>query len=283
MAQNFKDNGQLLPKELTNAILLKAYENSVVGQLSGNQAIKFGETSIPVFQSGAALGQVAEQGTYGKSTVSTSFKTLTPIKMGTIIVVSKELAQYDPANILDHIEADLTAAVAKAFDDLILSGKDGKGVAVTNQSNVFESAKRVEVAGGDYKAAILAALDSASEDYDPNGIAFDTSLRSRLAGVVGEVQYGLPNLATPNLQIAGYNAVANRAVGRAGGKLIVGDWTKVKAGFTESVTIEKSDQVVVDGVSMFETDQIALKVSTRIGGVVLDTDAFAIVEEPAEG
>lgn len=282
MAQNFKDNGQLLPKELTNAIMLKGYEDSVVGRLAGNTPIKFGETSIPIFEGGSELGLVEEAGEIGTSTVSTKFKTLSPVKLATILTVSRELAELDPAEMMTHIEADLAAAVAKAYDNLILGGK-AKGVAVLGQEFINQTTKRVEVAGGDYKSAIVAAVEAVAADYDPTAIAFDTSLRARLAGVVNETQVGLADLASPRLQIAGYNAEGARTVGANGAKLIVGDWSKVRAGFAEDVRVTRSTDATVNGVNMFANDMVALRVTTRIGGVILDTDAFAVIEDVVAG
>lgn len=279
MAQNFKDNGQLLPKELTNAIMLKGYEDSVVGRLAGTTPIKFGETSIPVYNGEAQLGQVAEASAIGTSSVSTSFKTLTPVKVGTIIPVSRELAEYDPVQIMEHIEADLAASVARAFDALILSGKDGKGVSVTAQSNVNETTKRIELVNGNYKESIVAAIEAVGTDYDATGVAFDTSLRARLAGVVNETQVGLADLSSPRLQIAGLTGEASRNVGKSGLKLVVGDWSKVKAGYAEDVRITRSTEATVNGINLFENDMVALRVTTRIGGVVLDSNAFAVVED----
>lgn len=280
MAQNFKDNAQLLPKELAQAIMLKGFEDSVVGRLAGTKPIKFGETSIPVYNGEAALGQVGETEKIGTSNVSTSFKMLTPIKVGTIIPVSRELAEHDPAGIMEHIEADLAAAVAKAYDALILSGKDGKGLAVTGQSHINATTKRIELgADADYKSAIVAAVEAVGNDYDANGIAFDTSLRARLAGVVNETQVGLADLSTPRLQIAGFRAEASRNVGKANQKLVVGDWSKVHAGYAEDVRIVRSTEATVNGINLFENDMVALRITTRIGGVVLDDSAFAVIED----
>lgn len=282
MAQNFKDNGQLLPKELTNAIMLKGYESSVVGRLSTQKLIKFGESTYPIFESGAELGLVGEAEEIGTSNVSTRFKTLSPVKLATIITVSRELAELDPAEIMTHIEADLAASVAKAYDNLILGGK-AKGVVVAGQDNIMQTTKRLEVVGGDYKSAIVSAVESVGVDYDPTGIAFDTSLRARLAGVVNETQVGLADLASPRLQIAGYTAESARTVGANGAKLIVGDWSKVQAGFAEDVRITRSTDATIGGVNMFANDMVALRVTTRIGGVVLDPNAFAVVEDKVEG
>lgn len=283
MAQNFKDNGQLLPKETVSAIMLKGFEDSVVGRLAGTTPIKFGETAIPIYNGEASLGQVAEGAKIGTSAPTTSFKTLTPIKVATIIPVSRELAEYDPADIMEHIEADLAASVAKAFDSLVLAGKDGKGAPVVAQSNINETTKRIELVDGNYKESIISAIEAVGADYDATGVAFDTALRARLAGVVNETQVGLADLSSPRLQIAGLTGEASRNVGKNGLKLVVGDWSKVRAGYAEDVRITRSTEATVDGINLFEHDMIALRVTTRLGAVVLDSDAFAVIEDKVEG
>lgn len=283
MAQNFKDNGQLLPKETVSAIMLKGFEDSVVGRLAGTTPIKFGETAIPIYNGEASLGQVAEGAKIGTSAPTTSFKTLTPIKVATIIPVSRELAEYDPADIMEHIEADLAASVAKAFDSLVLAGKDGKGAPVVAQSNINETTKRIELVDGNYKESIISAIEAVGADYDATGVAFDTALRARLAGVVNETQVGLADLSSPRLQIAGLTGEASRNVGKNGLKLVVGDWSKVRAGYAEDVRITRSTEATVDGINLFEHDMIALRVTTRLGAVVLDENAFAVIEDKVEG
>lgn len=279
MAMNFKDNQALLPKEQMRAIMLKGYEDSVVGRLATTTPLSIGETSFPIFNGGAHLGQVAEASEIGTSNVSTSFKTLTPVKLATIIKVSRELVEYNPAGVYDQIKDNLSAMVAEAYDNLILGGKDGNGSPIVGQTNVNQTTKRLEVAGGDYKSAIVAAVEAVGADYDPSGIAFDTKLRARLAGVVNETQVGLADLASPRLQIAGYNAEAARTVGANGAKLIVGDWSKLVCGFAEDARVTLG----YEGAGTFETDMVAIRVITRIGGVILDPNAFAVVEDKVEG
>ncbi|MGQ3385288.1 phage major capsid protein [Glutamicibacter sp. TV12E] len=280
MAQSFTSTPALLPKEMTNSILLKAYEASVVGRLAGGTPQKFGETAIPIYEGQTELGLVGETQAYGTSTVSTGMQYLTNRKFGTIVVVSKELIENDPEQILDKIEDDLVSAGARAYDSIFLAGKDGRGAAITGQSHINQTTKRIELAASpDYKAAIEAGIEAVSADYDVTGLAFDNAIKIKLASLVNETQVGFADLSTSRLTIAGFNAEGARTVGKAGNRLIVGDWTKLRAGFSEDIKIERSDQAVVGGVSMWETDQVALKVSMSVAGTVLDPNAFAVIED----
>lgn len=280
----FKGNSFLVPQEITDAILLRGYETSIIGRLSGNTPISVGTTNDVIYKGKAQLGQAAEATAIGTSNVSADYVSYSPIKVGTIIPVSREFADRNPAKLMDQIQDDMANAVSEALDALILGGKDGKGLAVAGQSNVNQTANRIELVNGDYETALEAGLELIYGTRGKvTGIAFDPIHRIKLAKLANATNTGMANLATSAFNLHGFRAEESEALGNLSQGLVLGDWSKVKAGFAEDVRFEVDRSATVGGVSMFETDQVALKITATIGGVVLDPTSFVVIEDVVAG
>lgn len=283
-----------LPQEVTATIFDKARETSVVARLANSTPLTLAGSQIPVYEGEVNLGTVAEGGRKPIEKPSASVKTITPVKMAAIVPVSEELVRTNPGGMFDAIQADLSDAVGRALDALMIHGVDARtGNAIAGQTSISDTTHVVELAGGDYKAAVLSGFDLVGENYDVNGIAADSRTKTKLLSVVNEATVGLPDLSAQNFTVAGVPTAFGRSVGRAGGaeqgvKLAVGDWSKVRYGFASGIEITRSNEATLvqdDGtvISLFQENLVALRVETFIGGVVLDDNAFALVKDDTVG
>lgn len=286
------DSKVQVPAEIAKSVFKNAREASVVARLANSTPLSLSGTTIPVYDGEVNLGVVGESGKKPTEKPGTSMHTIAPHKMAAIVVVSDELVRQNPGEIFDNIQADMSDAVGRALDSLVLYGADARtGTRVAGQTAVLDTTKTVELASGDYKTAILSGFELVGEKYDVNGIAADSRAKASLLSTVNEVQVGLPNLVAQDFTVAGVPTAFARTVGRNGGqdkdtRLVLGDWNRLRYGFASGIEMTRSSEAtLVDAngevISLFERNLVALRVETFIGATVLDNDAFAVVNAPA--
>jgi HK97 family phage major capsid protein len=253
-----------------------------------------GDTVIPTYDGGIEAGVVGEGAAKPVSTPTASHTTISPIKLAAIVVVSKEMVRVNPARMLDNVQADMQNAITRAVDFGILYGKSAKtGAAIPGATYVNQTTNRVELVAGDLVPQLLAGYDEAGVVADPTGFAFDSRFRTRVS-LASQQQPGtpapLPNLAVASDTVAGLPATYGRVVsGRVGANAdtgvrgFVGDWSKVRWGFGENITMARStDATIVDGattIHLFQQNMVALLVEAIVGWAVTDVDAFAAYED----
>jgi HK97 family phage major capsid protein len=285
-----------VPQNFAPTLMQDAFEASVIAPLTPSEPMPLGDTVIPQYDGGVEAGVVGEGEAKPVSNPSMSHKVISPIKLATIVIVSKEAARLNPARMLDYVQADLRSAITRAVDFGILYGRSAKtGDLIAGASYVNQTTNRVELTAGDLVPQLLAGYDLAGDSVnsDPTGFAFDSRFRTRVALASQQTPgspASLPNLATSADTVAGLPATYGRVVsGRVGTnadtnvKGFVGDWSKVRWGFGEQITMARSDQAtIVDGSNtyhLFQQNLTALLVEAIVGWTVLDENAFAAYED----
>lgn len=289
-----------LPQNFAPTLMKQAFENSVIAPLSASEPLPIGvDTVIPQYDGGIEAGVVGEGEAKPVSDAAMSYKTLKPIKLATIVVVSKEAAAVNPTQMLTYVQNDMRNAITRAVDFGILYGKSAKtGVEIADVEYVNKTTNRVELTATDLVPQILAGYDLAGLKSDPTGFTFDTSFRTKVSLATQQDGSGgtgasrvLPNLSAVNVSnVAGLPATYGRVVsGRVGTnadtkvKGFVGDWSKVRWGYAEQITMTSSDQAtIVDGATTYHLFQQNLKaflVEAIVGWTITDTQAFAAYED----
>lgn len=293
-----------LPKDWAQTQLAQAFEQSVVGQLSGSTPLPLGETVIPVYEGGFEVGYTAEGGRKPVSEVGFSHRTLVPNKFAGIVLVSQEAARLNPLQMLENIQADMRNGVARQIDYGVLYGRSARtGNLVPNVTYVNQTTNRATIGTGDLADEVLAGYDLAvagNPNGDPDGFAFDTSYRTKIAragavqNTVGATIPAIPSLTGTGSTLGGLPVAYGRTVsGRVGTqtpvdtKGFVGDWTRgLVWGFASNIEIKRSDQAtVVDGNDktwhLFQDNMIAYLIEFTAGWSV-DPTMFAAYDEESE-
>src|SRR5690625_2834195 len=294
-----------LPRDWAQTQLAQAFEQSVVGQLTNQTPLPLGETVIPVYEGGFEVGYTAEGGRKPVSEVGFSHRTIVPNKFAGILLVSQEAARLNPAQMLENIQADMRNGVSRQVDYGVFYGKSARtGNDVPNVTSVNQTTARATVGAGDLADEVLAGYDLAvagNPNGDPNGFAFDTSYRTRIAragavqNTVGATIPAIPSLTGAGATLGGLPVAYGRTVsGRVGTqeatstKGFVGDWdTGLTWGFASSIELKRSDQAtIVDGqgntVHLFQDNMIAFLIEFTIGWSV-DPTKFAAYDEAGDG
>ena len=292
-----------LPQNWADVQMKQAFEQSVVGSLSPSTPIALGETVIPVYEGGFEVGYTAEGTPKPVSEVSHSYRTLNPWKFAGIILVSQEAARQNPAQMLQNVQADMRNGVARQIDCGVFYGKSARtGTLVPNATFVDQTTARATVgaSGADLADEVTAGYDAAlagNENGDPNGFAFDSTYRTRVAragaqtNTVGATVPSVPSLTGGGTTLGGLPVAYGRTVsGRVGTqtatatKGFVGDWSKgLTWGYGSSIELKRSDQAtIVDGAGktwhLFQDNMIAYLIEFTAGWSV-DPTMFAAYDQ----
>lgn len=293
-----------LPKNWAEVQMKQAFEESVVGKLSASTPMPLGETVVPVYEGGFEVGYVAEANPKPVSDVSLTHRVLAPQKFAGIVLVSQEAARLNPAAMLENIQADMRNGVSRQIDYGVFYGKSARtGAAIPNVSFVNQTTSRATAAGtvatlDDELLALYDATIAANANGDPDGWAFDSSYRTRVArlsqsqNTVGATIPALPNLGVGEVgTLAGLRAAYGRTVsGRVGTQAatntvgFLGDWTRgLKWGFGSSIEMKRSDQAtIVDGQgkqwNLFQDNMIAYLIEF-VAGWSVDPTQFGALDK----
>lgn len=286
-----------LPKDWSTMVLKNAFEESVIGRLTPQEPVSTNGNVIPVYNGGFEVGYTAEASPKPVSDVEVVPNFLTPNKFAGILLVSKEAARANPANLLEIVRQDMVNAVSRQVDYGVFYGNSAKtGAAVPGVSSINSTTNRVELdENQDLVPQLLAGYDLAGADVDPNGFAFDSRFRTKVA-LASQQQLApaggtapMPNLNQSVDTFAGLPTAFGRTVsGRVGAQAdtgvrgFVGDWSKLRWGFSENISITRStDASVVDGAgkqwNLFQDNMIGLLVEFEAGWWI-DPTAFAAYE-----
>lgn len=301
------DNREIpdLQPQWTNTLLKEAFEGSIVGKLIPSEPMPLTGKDVPVYDGTIEVGLVGEAQQKPLSKPGTfSVKSMRTAKVATIVVVSKELADANPLKLLNLVQADMRNSLARAVDSLVLFNHDMLGVSYTGvnvpvvgtgNGNLYLGADTA-LTGTD----LIDAFDLiTNEDADPNGWVFDTRQRATLTRILQAAGQPYPNPAwLPDLaggvtNVVGFPAHFSKAFRRVGAIAgdpagaadivgVLGDWSKVRWGYVEKLDITRSKEATIRGVSMFETNQIALLIEATLGWTNLAPDAFAVIRAADE-
>lgn len=293
---------QLLPREVTGPIFDKAQERSVVMRLGGTIPVTLGETSIPTTTKRPEVGVIGEGEAKPVSDVGYGVKTFTPVKLATIVVVSEEFARANVGGTYDQISDDLAFALARGADLLSLHGRSPlTGALVEGKEYINQTSNRVVLGStlqeeGGISADLVAGYelvvnDDTSEEF--TGFAADSRVRPRLIGATDKngrpLLQAATNLADRMDTVLGLPTAYSRAVsGRIGAsadtgvRAFGGDWSLVRWGFAQEMTIKVSTEatVMIDGqlVSLWQHNLVGLLVEATFGWAIGNVDAFAAYE-----
>ena len=307
-----------LPKEVVGDIFSKAKDQSVMMSLGRQIPVSIGETVLTTSDTFPEAGQVggttlasregAEKPIQGIGFGTT--KSFSPIKLAVIVSVSEEFARANPDGLYSQLSTELSGAVARAADLAVFHNRDAiTGAALvgtTANSYINATTHRVELdfaaaASPDIVGQIIngVTLVEADDDknFDVSGFAAIPQLRAPLFNARRTdgspiFQGEFPgsgsqiNLNASYGSLLGLPLYYGRSVkGKLGAfagtnvKMFGGDWSQMAWGFADSIRVKVTDQATVGGVSMWQTNQIAILAEATFGWIVNDPQAFVAYDD----
>jgi HK97 family phage major capsid protein len=292
------DSG-LVPASVATSILKRATDQSVVRRLSGSMPIPLTGASMAVQTGHIEAGVVGEGESKPVGGTLYTPKSIKPIKIAAIAVVSDELIRLNPAGIFDNISEDLADAITRAFDLAVLHGRSAKtGATIAGVEYINQTTKRVELgtasktAGGlstDLISGYNAVVNGSQVQNGFTGFAADPRFRGDLMGAVDvngrPIYQQTLNLNDSMDSVLGLPAAYGRVVGGnigasvdTGVRAFGGDWGALKYGFAQNMTISTSKEAtIVDGATsynLFQQNLQAVLVEATFGWVISDVESF---------
>ncbi len=309
-----------LPREVSGDIFAKAKDESIMLSLGREIPVSVNENVIWADDTYPEAGQVggttlASREGAEKPIQGIQFgtpKVFSPIKLAVIVTVSEEFARANVDKLYSNLAPKLAGAVGRAADLAAFHNKDAITgldlVGTANNSFVNATTNRVELdlsatADPDAVDQILAGVDLVEDDedgnYEVNGFAARANLRTKFAtlrdangnpvftgtypdsGASIDLRARMSSLF--GLPVAYGRTVRGKLGAYDGSDVLMfgGDWSQLAWGFADDIRIKVTDQATVGGVSMWQTNQIAVLAEATFGWIVNDPDAFVAYEAPS--
>jgi hypothetical protein len=211
-------NSTLLPPTITGPIFAKATETSAVMSLARRVPLSVSaNTAIPVPMDVPTAGWVSEGGVKPAAQVGAGVKIMTGKKVALLVPVSQEVVMTNPAGVYDQLAQDLPTAIARAFDQACINGKDmrsgGAGpftdyLALANNSVALGTTSQNN--GGLYGDIVTGAGKVVDKNFDFTGIAADP--RFKIDAALQTDTQGRPLLNDGANTLAGYDVSYSKGV-----------------------------------------------------------------------
>lgn len=294
-----------LPNTLASGLWSKVQLGSTVAKLSNQSPMMFGSNQQYMTLTARPKGEVVAEGAdKSQSQPTLSSKTVVPRKVQVTMRFNEEVQWADEAGqlgVLSELSDSASDALARALDLIVYHGINPlTGAALSGSpAKVLDTTNVVEVATANADADIESALALAIADgfYAPNGIAFDPAFAFKLATTrdsQGRKLYPELGLGINAGGFMGLNAAVSTTVSApeatvTGGayetvnpnvKAIVGDFTAIRWGVQKNIPVEVIRFGDPDGSGdLKRANQIALRAEVVYGIAIMDTDAFAVIED----
>jgi HK97 family phage major capsid protein len=272
----------LIPQEVQAAVIEGVINESAALTLASTQPMPVASQAIPV------LGSMPTAGWIGVG----ERKPTTQMAWTSVVLKAEELAAtidvpmayVDDAGfpLWSSIQPRMVEAVSKAIDEAVFFGVGAPasfpagGVFANSAAVALPAAPENDIAGL-YNAA-LGTVEATG--LDPTGHAADVTVRSMLRGArtsTGEPLY-VPEIAgaAPTASVYGYPISWSRGAAFDTTQAIsfTGDWSCLRIGIRQDVTVDYSDEAVLADasgqvlVSAFQEDKRIMRIHMRLGCVI---------------
>lgn len=298
--------GKLFAREQTAAL----EENGYVISLSGNRVTQLSSAndSLATFDGLGAASFVGENQEKPANTASWAKQPISVGKVVSQVRVSSEVLRYSTESnlsVLADVYRGSAVSAARAIDILVTHGTDpatGNAVVGGNGVSIYswltQNAQN-EVADGSDPQSVNAAIERAlGEVSGANGIVLSKNTRSNLAGwrndfglrqleelaFAGSATslHGLPTIVTN--AITNTADIASGASGEDTGVLaIVGDWSKVRFGITDSEYETLEHGSPDGGPDLKRVNQVILRKEDFVKYAIEHPEAFVVINDSNGG
>ena len=264
-------SGLTLPKEVSDFVISSAIAESAIMKLAERVYLPGRGLAIPVITGDPTVSIVNEACEKPVSNSTFTTKNMVPKKFAFIQTFSNELRRDMPA-LYNECIARMPKLLAKAFDtqaftQSALTGFDSFANVQTISSgatfaeNLQAGIKAIAADGFRMNGIAAGALAEAEIKTAVNGLGMPLFIESIQDGRIGRV-YGADVVPTGSI-----NGV------------IAGDWSQVKYGIVEGITMKFSDQATLnDGnsglIHLWQRNMFAALVEFEASLILADEDAF---------
>lgn len=278
-AISYADGADLVPAPVASEIIKQVEETSAAMRLFKRVNMSSKTLKTPVQSVLPSAYWVSEGGTKQTTEVNWTSQTITAEELAVIVPVADNLLADSAFDVWAEVQSSLAAAFARKIDLAVLFGTDAPASFADSivegaiaASNYVNKGTNDAAAGGVAQDVLDAMALVYADGYRVNGFAaadlFNFSLLSA-RDANGNPLLG-SNASVDTLYGRQVAYVGGSLFGNAPGDtlLIAGDFEKAVIGLRQDISYYLSKDATVGGVSMFETDQTAIRATMRIGFTV---------------
>ncbi len=269
-------SGIILPSAVSNEILAKVQETSVIQRAARRIALPGNGTAVNIITGEPTASWVGETALKPVSNGTAQTKILRPYKLAVIETFSNEFRRDLPA-LYSALADRLPAALAKKFDTTVFHG--------SNPGSDFDNLTSASAHVMDYDGMVAALSALGASGYDMNGIIVAPQGEAKL---LGEKDLQDRPLFISNLQNeGGIGSVLGRPVFKSKAAYLdtttdvlgfAGDWSQAVWGQVGDVTVKISDQATLtvgeESINLFQQNMFAVLAEIEVGFRVGDIAAF---------
>lgn len=275
-----------LPMEVSNEILQKTQEASIIMRLAEQTPLPGRGLAIPVILSDPEAEFVAETDAKPVSNPGLGTKLMQPHMLSVIVPLSNQFRR-DANALYNAIVARIPNALGKKFDKVCFFGPTGSSLANFDD---FSAVAQASLQSSVYLGLVAADTDISEEGGLLNGFAFSPQGRGMLLSALDSQNRPLFNnvgdgninrvLGAPTyFSGAAYKAGAAASGSDAAVPDIVGfagDWTKARWGTVEGVKIDISDEATLTytdeneqtvTINLWQRNMFAVRAEIEVGFV----------------
>lgn len=273
------DAAALIPEEVAREIIQELPAQSVVLNMPqvNRRTMSRKQLRMPILSMIPQAYWVTETGTKQQTKSDWANKFITAEELAVIVAVHENVLDDVDYDLWAEIRPQLVAAIGAKLDQAVLFGVDAPASFENSISESCDSTDN-EVKNGtgvDLAADINSAFGKVEEDgFAVNGAAARVGLKASLRGLRDDNNQPIFSSSLRDDgrvdSIYGENLIfpMNGGWEASDADMIVGDWSQLFLGVRSDISFKVSTDATVGGVSLFETDQVALRVTFRAGFVV---------------
>lgn len=273
----YANGSALVPQPVANDLIRAVRETSAALRLFRIQNMSSNTLRMPVQTSIPTAYWVAEGGVKQTTNLTYGNQFLQAEEIAVIVPVADNLIADADFDLWSEIRASLVSAFAQRIDSTVIFGQDRPASFSPSlvegslaAGNVVDLGTNANGADGGVTQDILDTMRLVSEDgYPINGFVASDLFNYSLLGARdanGNPLLGanasIDTLYGRNVAYVGGNLFAN---GEGDAQLIAGDFKNAVIGLRQDISYYTSKDATVGGVSMFETDQTAIRATMRLG------------------
>lgn len=274
------DGGYLVPEEWANQIIEKRDDVTIIRPRATTIQMTTDTLHLPQLATKPHVYWTAEKSVKSTSTATFDEITFTPYTLAVIIVLTKQLVADAsvglPSGIINYVTNLVVRAIATEEDRVFLTG------AGTTQPTGLSA----YTFGATVSAANALTGDHIISAYYKLGMAYRADavwiMNSRvIANIKGLKDTTNRYLFSDALTAGGYPTLLGRPVlesNQIGSSTIyLGDLKAYYIAQREGISMMQSEEATVGGYSMFERNEVAVRVEERLDGELTDVNAFVSI------
>ena len=276
-------NGGFIPVETSEEIIKAVQRESALLSLANVQSMSAPTKRFPVQVNEAGAYWVGEGEKIGTAKGSWITVELVAKKLGVIVPVTKEALNDSTIDIFEEYKEQIQSAFSKKLDAAGLFGTEspyGTG------KSVYEMAKAKSAtvtAGADLVDDISEIMAKVEEkNLDVNAFVVPVSMKNKLRKLKDGDGTRLYKDVTKEEPAELFNQPLfisrNGAFDTTKAEVIAGNFDYLHVGIMQDIEYAISEHATVGDLNLFEQDMVGLKVTMRVGFLVIKDDAFAVLE-----